>query len=887
MERRRSTLMRPASLAEAAALLAATGRAARSPAAPTCCPTCGAASSSPRCWSTSAACATSPRSSSSDGRARDSAPASRWRALAADARIARDCRRSPQAAASVAGPGHRSAATLGGNLCLDTRCVFYNQSDWWRAANDYCLKRGGDTCHVAPQGTALPRRVLRRPGAGAARARRRGRTRREPRQRGASRSPDLYRDDGAAHLALARGRDAGARRCCRAGVRGAALGLPQGARARRDRLSARRRGVSRCAARRRASRQLRVALTGTNARPLLLEGTDELIGRPVDDAMLASSGQAGAEAGQPDAHHGDAVELPAPGRGGARAAAAARAAPTPAGGARLPRRRPPRRRDAATGRTGAVRAARCAIRARGTRAGLRRRARHLRRTARPRRARARRSGGGAGLAPGDRVAIKLPDGIDWVVRVPRRDLGRRRGGRRQSAHAATTNGRRCSSAARFRCVLAESRDDTPPAFATASCCWTTGCATPRRPAAAPEPHAMGETSARVLDCIRRAPPASPRRWCTRIAAPCRSSASVSSVLGIAPAIGCSRAPSCSSPIRSSTCLLRRPASVGATVILDPQWPTAADVAATHRRAAADRALQRAVAVPQPAEGRPGGRALATSGVRLCVSAGEALPRGLRDAWRRQTGLPHRRRLRRLRDAGRWCSSTPGDDGWPSPVAGCGHRGRADRRAARRRASRIRAPTLALGYWQRPEAQAESVSRRRVLPGRPVRAQLRGGVALRRPRGFAGQDPRPLGRPGRARRTPGRCGRRASPRPPRCRCRTPTASTRSPSSTWRCRRRRSTSRSGCGVRADAASVPAAALAARSVGVAADGDRQADAPPAAGPAPHVGLTPRRPGPRRWQPQRRSTLELRRCSPSSARAASSWPRSRARPSTPSTTR
>ena len=49
-------------------------------------------------------------------------------------------------------PGHRSVATLGGNLCLDTRCVFYNQSEWWRAANDYCLKRGGDVCHVAPQG---------------------------------------------------------------------------------------------------------------------------------------------------------------------------------------------------------------------------------------------------------------------------------------------------------------------------------------------------------------------------------------------------------------------------------------------------------------------------------------------------------------------------------------------------------------------------------------------------------------------------------------------------------------------------------------------------------------------------------------------------------------
>jgi 4-hydroxybenzoyl-CoA reductase subunit beta len=56
------------------------------------------------------------------------------------------------AAASIAGPAHRAMATVGGNLCLDTRCVFYNQSEWWRAANNYCLKKNGDTCHVAKKG---------------------------------------------------------------------------------------------------------------------------------------------------------------------------------------------------------------------------------------------------------------------------------------------------------------------------------------------------------------------------------------------------------------------------------------------------------------------------------------------------------------------------------------------------------------------------------------------------------------------------------------------------------------------------------------------------------------------------------------------------------------
>ena len=42
--------------------------------------------------------------------------------------------------------------TLGGNLCLDTRCIYYNQSEWWRRANAYCLKNRGDICHVAPKG---------------------------------------------------------------------------------------------------------------------------------------------------------------------------------------------------------------------------------------------------------------------------------------------------------------------------------------------------------------------------------------------------------------------------------------------------------------------------------------------------------------------------------------------------------------------------------------------------------------------------------------------------------------------------------------------------------------------------------------------------------------
>ena len=56
-----------------------------------------------------------------------------------------------QAAGSIAGPTHRNMGTVGGNLCLDTRCIFYNQSEWWRGALNHCLKTTGDICHVAPK----------------------------------------------------------------------------------------------------------------------------------------------------------------------------------------------------------------------------------------------------------------------------------------------------------------------------------------------------------------------------------------------------------------------------------------------------------------------------------------------------------------------------------------------------------------------------------------------------------------------------------------------------------------------------------------------------------------------------------------------------------------
>jgi 4-hydroxybenzoyl-CoA reductase subunit beta len=73
-------------------------------------------------------------------------------ALSRDPEVARNYAAVAKAAQSVAAPAHRQVATLGGNLCLDTRCVYFNQSHWWRKSNAFCLKYRGDTCHVAPQG---------------------------------------------------------------------------------------------------------------------------------------------------------------------------------------------------------------------------------------------------------------------------------------------------------------------------------------------------------------------------------------------------------------------------------------------------------------------------------------------------------------------------------------------------------------------------------------------------------------------------------------------------------------------------------------------------------------------------------------------------------------
>lgn len=186
-----------------------------------------------------------------------------------------------EAARGVAGPAHRNAATLGGNLCQDTRCLYYNQSDWWRAANGYCLKYRGDTCHVAPQGKrcraafasdlAAPLIAL---GAEVALAGPAG-ERRLP-------LADLYRDDGADHLALAPGEVLIAVHL----PPFAGLSAYEKARQRRA-IDFPLAGVGAALARVTGGWRLSLAVTGTDSRPVAIAGIDDALDLPLSDDMLA------------------------------------------------------------------------------------------------------------------------------------------------------------------------------------------------------------------------------------------------------------------------------------------------------------------------------------------------------------------------------------------------------------------------------------------------------------------------------------------------------------------------------------------------------------------------------------------------------------------------
>ncbi|MCW5579009.1 MAG: 4-hydroxybenzoyl-CoA reductase subunit beta [Dokdonella sp.] len=209
--------------------------------------------------------------------------------IASDTAITQVLPTLSEAARAAAGPGHRSASTLGGNLCQDTRCIFYNQSAWWRAANGYCLKRDGDTCHVAPHGARChaafsgdlaPVLLVLRAEAELMSA------------RGTRWLPldGLYRDDGAAHLTLAADEV-----LARVRVPAAPPGLATGYRKARvrDAMDFPLAGVAvALACSDGVLEQLAIAISGIASRPVRVAGLDGLLGQPVDDTMLGAIGKA-------------------------------------------------------------------------------------------------------------------------------------------------------------------------------------------------------------------------------------------------------------------------------------------------------------------------------------------------------------------------------------------------------------------------------------------------------------------------------------------------------------------------------------------------------------------------------------------------------------------
>jgi 4-hydroxybenzoyl-CoA reductase subunit beta len=73
--------------------------------------------------------------------------------LAAHPEISEGYRALALAAGAVSTPPLRNMGTFGGNLCLDTRCNYYNQTYHWRKSIGFCMKKDGDICLVAPGGS--------------------------------------------------------------------------------------------------------------------------------------------------------------------------------------------------------------------------------------------------------------------------------------------------------------------------------------------------------------------------------------------------------------------------------------------------------------------------------------------------------------------------------------------------------------------------------------------------------------------------------------------------------------------------------------------------------------------------------------------------------------
>jgi 4-hydroxybenzoyl-CoA reductase subunit beta len=203
--------------------------------------------------------------------------------VASDPRVVARLPALAQAALAVAGPTHRQSATLGGNLCLDTRCRYYNQSEFWRDSIHHCLKLDGDTCRVAVKskrcyaafsGDVAPALIAL------------GAEVEVLGEQGARRLAiaDLYADDGMVWLTLKPGEllvavhvpfdDAWSSAYEKMRIRGS-IDFPLAGVA----VALRREGAHIAG--------LRIACTGVASRPFAVDGLDALVGKPFDATAQA------------------------------------------------------------------------------------------------------------------------------------------------------------------------------------------------------------------------------------------------------------------------------------------------------------------------------------------------------------------------------------------------------------------------------------------------------------------------------------------------------------------------------------------------------------------------------------------------------------------------
>jgi acyl-coenzyme A synthetase/AMP-(fatty) acid ligase/rubrerythrin len=308
-----------------------------------------------------------------------------------------------------------------------------------------------------------------------------------------------------------------------------------------------------------------------------------------------------------------------------------------------------------------------------------------------------------GLRPGDRVAIKLPDGIDWVVAF----LGTIWAGGVAVAvnpQIPAPEWNYILDEAGFNVILAANADDTPSPWRERVILVDEG----RRAvaAAAPvQPHWVEDDT--------------PAFWCHSSGTSGKPKAVVHKH-GFAreidrisrERIGITEGDRLFATSRlffsyPQTNSLMAGLKIGATVILDPQWPTAESAAATVAK------MRPTVFFSVPSLYRNllhSGLApsLAAAGVKRCVSAGEALPASLRDAWREATGLGIVDGYGASETLVLVLTAVDGDDGLqPSPGVEVQplDSDAADAGIPTRLCYRV--STLALGYLDRPAAQADS------------------------------------------------------------------------------------------------------------------------------------------------------------------------------------